>query len=167
MTKELSALLDGELEMHEKSALWATLKAEPQLRGRWQEYKLISDTLHAETNLACDLTAKVMRDLAEEPVILAPQARQAKAWSSAIMALAASVAGVAVVGWLALAPQGQGGGVPASAAVKQQPVAVAAPSVGQHGLQEYVLAHQANSPTSYLQGGTQHVRTVSVTGASK
>lgn len=167
MTKELSALLDGELEMHEKSALWATLKAEPQLRGRWQEYKLISDALHAEANLASDLTAKVMRDLAEEPVILAPRVRQAKTWSGAIMALAASVAGVAVVGWLALAPQVQEGGVPALAVAKQQPVAVAAHSAGQHGLQEYVLAHQANSPTSYLQGGTQHVRTVSVAGTRK
>lgn len=167
MTKELSALLDGELEIHEESALWATLKANPQLRGRWQDYKLISDALHAEADLARDLTAKVMRGLADEPVVLAPRVRQAKTWSSAIMALAASLAGVTVVGWLALAPQVQGGGVPASAAAKQQPVAVAAPSAGQHGLQEYVLAHQANSPTSYLQGGTQHVRTVSVTGTSK
>lgn len=167
MTKELSALLDGELEMHEESTLWATLKAEPHLRRRWQDYKLISDAIHAEANLSSDLTAKVMLGLAEEPVVMAPRARPAKTWSSAIMALAASVAGVAVVGWLALAPQAQDGGAPVLAAAKQPPLAVAASQTGQQGLQEYVLAHQANSPAFYLQGGTQHIRTVSVTGANK
>jgi sigma-E factor negative regulatory protein RseA len=169
MTKELSALLDGELEMHEEAALWATLKAEPQLRGRWQDYKLISDAIRAEANLGSDLTAKVMRDLADEPVVLTPRIRPSKTWSSAIMALAASVAGVAVVGWLALAPQAQTGGTTALVAAKQQQqsVAVASTNAGQQGLQEYVLAHQANAPGLYLQGGTQHIRTVSVTGVNK
>lgn len=171
MTKELSALLDGELEMHEELALWTTLKAEPHLRGRWQDYKLISDAIHAEANLASDLTARVMHGLADEPVILAPRVRPANTWSSAIMALAASLAGVAVVGWMALAPQAENGdaGTSALMAAKQpqRQVAVVAAEPEQRGLQEYVLAHQANSPTFYLQGGAEHIRTVSVTGASK
>jgi len=167
MTKELSAMLDGELESHEEAGLWAALKADPRLRNKWQNYKLIGDAIRDERNLASDITNSVMLDLADEPVILAPQAKRASTWSSAIMAMAASVAGIAVVGWLALTPQLQGGEQAALAQAKHAPVAGVAPSPNSPGMQEYVLAHQANAPGLHLQGGTQHIRTVSVVGGSK
>jgi hypothetical protein len=31
-------------------------------------------------------------------------------------------------------------------------------------MQEYLLAHQANAPGLHLQGGAQHIRTVSAVG---
>jgi hypothetical protein len=34
-------------------------------------------------------------------------------------------------------------------------------------MQEYMLAHQANAPGLYLQGGAEHIRTVSVVGIGK
>jgi hypothetical protein len=82
--------------------------------------------------------------------------------------MAASVAGIAVVGWLALAPQLKANDMAALAKVTPQPVAAAAAAApATAGIQEYVLAHQANAPGLHLQGGTQHIRTVSVVGASK
>lgn len=169
MTKELSALLDGELEVHEEAGLWISLKADPHLREKWQNYKLIGDAIRDERGLACDITSGVMRELADEPVVIAPRTKRAPKWSSAIMAMAASIAGFAVVGWLALTPQLHGGEQTASAQlkVKAAPVAVVAPPSNSAGIQEYVLAHQANAPGLHLQGGTQHIRTVSVVGSSK
>ena len=169
MTKELSALLDGELEMHEEPTLWVAMRANPHLRENWQSYKLIGDAIRNEPGLACDITAKVMRDLANEPVVLAPRTKPARKWSNAIMAMAASVAGVAVVGWLALVQHLQTGeAAPQLARIsKQAPVAAAPAPVPAQGMQEYVLAHQANAPGFHLQGGTQHIRTVSAAGATK
>jgi sigma-E factor negative regulatory protein RseA len=167
MTRELSALLDGELEVHEEPGFWAALKADPRLREKWQNYKLIGDAIRAERDLACDITSGVMHELAEEPVVFAPRTKRGPTWSSAIMAMAASVAGIAVVGWLALVPQLPGGEPAALAQAKHTPTAVVAVPSSSSGIQEYVLAHQANAPGLHLQGGTQHVRTVSVVGANK
>jgi sigma-E factor negative regulatory protein RseA len=167
MTKELSALFDGELEVHEESALWADLKRNPRLRETWQDYKLIGDALRTEGNLARDITAGVMRNLESEPVILAPKPQHARKWSSVVMAMAASVAGIAVVGWLALS-QPMLSGEPATLALAKHPApTVAASPAPSQGMQEYILAHQANAPGLYLQGGTQHIRTVSAVGPGK
>jgi sigma-E factor negative regulatory protein RseA len=168
MTKELSALFDGELEVHEEPALWTAMKANPGLRDTWCRYKLIGDSLREEGNLSRDLTAKVMRELADEPVVLAPQPRRPVRWSGAIGALAASVTGIAVVGWTALAPQSP---IHESATLAhvQQPARTSAPiaAVSAPGMQEYMLAHQANAPGLQLQGGAQHIRTVSAVGGGK
>jgi sigma-E factor negative regulatory protein RseA len=167
MTKELSALLDGELETHEEPTLWSAMKANPHLRETWRSYKLIGDAIRNEQGLAHDITDKVMRDLAEEPVVLAPRARPTRNWSNTIMAMAASVAGVAVVGWLALGQQLQPGEAAQQLAQNSKSVAAAVVPVSDQGMQEYVLAHQANAPGFHLQGGTQHIRTVSAAGPTK
>jgi sigma-E factor negative regulatory protein RseA len=167
MTKELSALFDGELEVHEEAGLWTSLKADPNLHMKWQNYKLIGDAIRDEPNLACDLTCVVMRELADEAVVLAPRATRVPIWSNAIMAMAASIAGIAIVGWLALTPQLQGGGPAPLAQAKPASVAAVAPPPNSAGIQEYVLAHQANAPGLHLQGGTQHIRSVSVMGGGK
>jgi sigma-E factor negative regulatory protein RseA len=167
MTKELSALFDGELEIHEESGVWGQLKANPDLRAQWQNYKLIGDAIRNERNLACDVTDGVMKALADEPVVLAPQRKRGSSWSGAIMAMAASVAGISVVGWLALTTQFDGSGTAALAQSKSTQAPVVATQTSSPGIQEYVLAHQANAPGLHLQGGTQHIRTVSVVGNGK
>lgn len=166
MTKELSALLDGELEFHEGPSLWATMKAKPQLRETWQTYKLIGDALRDEGNLAQDITGHVMRELHGEPIVVAPRPVQVRTWSHAIMAMAASVAGIAVVGWLAVAQQFPSGDQATIAQANRPPAAVVASPVPLQGIQEYMLAHQANAPGLHLQGGTEHIRTVSAVAGS-
>jgi sigma-E factor negative regulatory protein RseA len=162
VTRELSALLDDELESCEEPALWAALRANRQLSGCWQEYQLIGAALRTEENLASDITAHVMHGLLDEPVVLAPRAQAPRNLSSTLMALAASVAGVVIVGRLAVLPQKTGTDV--VRLVAQTPrVIPAAPQ----NMQEYILAHQANAPDLSFQGGAQHVRTVSAMSNDK
>jgi len=161
MRIELSALVDGETESHETRAMLVAMKSNPDLRDAWNEYHLIGDVLRGEPELNGDITSGVMQRLADEPVVLAPMPRRQTNWPRSLAALAASVAGVAVVGWLALAPQLSPPREPAlmakvgAAAQRSEPMASS-------DMQEYLLAHQANAPGLKLQGGSQHIRTVSV-----
>jgi sigma-E factor negative regulatory protein RseA len=165
MTKELSALLDGEIEIHETPALWSQLKSDRALPGKWGDYRLIGEALRSEPGLGGDISKKVMLALQEEPVVLAPQPERKRGRSHRahpLLALAASVAGVAVVGWLALTQYSAAPGslqVARRAAPPAAMALVSARSVPEY--QEYLLAHQANAPVLHMQGGTQHIRTVS------
>lgn len=165
MTKELSALLDGEIEQHETSALWASLRADPRKRATWSAYSLIGDALRGEVRLSADITGRVMMQLADEPVVLAPKTgRQRSTWQGSILAIAASLAGVAVVGWLVLAQQQpiRESNIVARLDQRQQATVNLAQATPGNGMQEYLLAHQANAPGLHLPGGAQHIRTVSI-----
>ncbi len=167
MTKELSALLDGEIEQHEMPALWSALKADGRLRTSWGEYQLIGDALRGEGGLSSDISSRVMDRLSDEPVVLSPRpTRQPNSWQRSVLAMAASVAGIAVVGWLALSQQPP---VPERASLARlerpaPPAGAVAMTAAAPGMQEYLLAHQANAPGLHLQGGAQHIRTVSAVG---
>jgi sigma-E factor negative regulatory protein RseA len=160
MKIELSALIDGETENHELPVVLKALKSTPAMRDAWSEYHLIGDVLRGEPELDHDITSSVMQRLADEPVVLAPSLGRQAGWQRPLAALAASIAGVAVVGWLAMAPS----------AAPEQPMVASAEPVSQRveplaasDIQEYLLAHQANAPGLRLQGGSQNIRTVSVT----
>ncbi|HZV53814.1 MAG TPA: RseA family anti-sigma factor [Rhodocyclaceae bacterium] len=168
MTKELSALLDGELETHEVPTMWRTMKADASLRDTWRDYQLIRDVLRREGKLAEDITPGVMGRLRDEPVVLAPSPRRQSDWHGSLLALAASVTGIAVVGWLALAQQPSSREQSAMArAVVQPPPAALAATRAMPEYREYLLAHQANAPGLHLQGGAQHIRTVSAMGGGQ
>jgi sigma-E factor negative regulatory protein RseA len=104
-------------------------------------------------------SARLAARLASEPTVLAPSRRMPApriAWAAA-----ASVAAVALVGWLALAPQHDR----ASPQLAQAPARAAQPVVKVVALprmaNDYLLAHQSFSPRAYLQGMAPYVRTVS------
>src|ERR1035437_2890375 len=102
---ELSSLFDNELlDADRQQALLTALHGNAGLRAAWDDYQLIGDTLRRSPDLAVNLTSRVMDDLRHEPTILAPQVRSARGISRYAAALAASLAGVGVVGWLALSP---------------------------------------------------------------
>lgn len=184
-SSEISALFDGEIEEHE---VRAAIKASVRDQEGWRMYALISDGLRGECPHAPDLTAGVMSRLREEPVVLAPRALGAQRRHHPLLALAASVAGVAVVGWLALAggPQAPASGenlafntpVTAPGAVSPGLTFVATPDNAARGtpralekrpvqadMSEYLLAHHAQSPASHLYDTTQQIRTVALTAA--
>lgn len=100
---ELSALLDGELDPHEVRPAVKAATRESELRENWRAYVLIGDQLRQESTGTRDLTACVMAKIRTEPVVLAPRKLQPTGRHHPGLALAASVAGVAVVGWLAMA----------------------------------------------------------------
>ncbi|NWG29937.1 MAG: hypothetical protein HXY29_00390 [Rhodocyclaceae bacterium] len=188
---EISALIDGEVEEHEvREAIRASLD-DPE---RWRTYLLIGEAMRGETAPRLDLTEAVMARLAEEPVVLAPRnLRERRPRHHPLLALAASVAGVAVVGWVALtgAPQPIGSetklvtaGTPsvmiASAvppappfrnesapggtpAIPPAPTLSNAVPTASADMQEYLLAHQAQAATVRLGEAARQIRTVALT----
>jgi len=125
--------------------------------------------LRGRAALARDFTGAVMARLDTEPVVLAPRARPRQQWQRSLTALAASLAGIAVVGWLGLVPQERNALPEATLArADQQAVAVAAkaqPAADKamdKGMREYLAAHEAYAGGLQLHGGAQRIRTVSM-----
>ena len=91
---------------------------------------------------------------------VAPHSAARTGWTRPALALAASLAGVAVVGWLALAPTQE------SAQIASTPVPVLASTAPAQAqtlrLQEYLVAHQAHGGAGQITGGVRNVRTVAV-----
>lgn len=184
MKQRISALMDGELERGEETAALKALAADGEARETWRTYHLISDALRDTRLLTGDFAERVAARLAEEPTViapgrLAPQPAEARRFA---FSAAAGVAAVALVGWLAFAPQQPGAPAPPLAQSPQpaptpQPIAAAKPAAAPQALaaapkeaaqvappsaaDDYLLAHQAYSPRNSLQGVAPYVRTVS------
>ena len=174
MKSELSTLLDDELEIERQHVVLAALRGDDELRATWSNYHLIGDALRRTSALDVDLTGRVMTSLQREPTILAPQAHLARSGkrASGVMryagAVAASLAGVGVVGWLALsAPQGESQKVAHAMALPVLAVEGHAANATNAGsaasanrMQAYLVAHQAYSPSNRFDGGAGYIRTV-------
>lgn len=158
MKETLSAWIDGELSGQQADALPAQLKDDVQLRSSWDCYHLIGDALRGVQGP--DLTAAICARLDAEPTVLAPQRRhkpEKLLWT--VLSMAASVAAVAFVGWMAL--PGAQPGSPQIAAVQTREIRPVAMPAGE-GAKDYLLAHQRYSPSSAMQGVAPYVRTVAV-----
>ncbi|MFA7270255.1 MAG: RseA family anti-sigma factor [Sterolibacterium sp.] len=155
MKNELSSLLDNELEAHRHQVLLAALSKDAELRTAMASYLLIGDALRGSGGLTTDLTSRVMARLDDEPTILAPPARRSVSVLRNTAALAASLTGAAVVAWLAFVPSAPQTMAPLAKMEKPQMVATS------ERMQEYLMAHQAYSPSSRIQGGASYIRTIS------
>lgn len=181
MKSRLSGLMDGELAEHDAQELFAGLRQDEALRSRWLEYQLIGDTLKGEKDLHVEFTGRVMAALEAEPTVLAPRTpARRQLWHRHALALAATLAGVAVVGWLALGTAQS----PDPAAVAQAPaqsanIAVATAknaasvvpvAIAQReaapDMQQYLVAHEAQSSLLQFRGGAEHIRTVAAVGSA-
>ena len=172
MKAKISMLMDGELEESELREALAALSAPGEARTAWCTYHLIRDALRGDGALTADIAGRLCARLALEPTVLAPQRPTRSPARSRWFALsaAASVAAVALVGWLAFTPRPGGGGVSADVPVAQapqKPVAVVAKTKELRRVplpssaDDYLLAHQAYSPRLTLQGVAPYIRTVS------
>lgn len=162
MKPDISALLDDELEPGAASRTIDALRREKELQEAWNVYHLIGDVLRRSPGYSHDLSAKVMARLAEEPVLFIPAAQPKRTPLRFALPLAAAVMGMAAVGWVALslnAPQ------PLELAAKPRPanehVAPVAEQSPSGALKEYLVAHQAHSPSGGIQGVAPYVRSVS------
>lgn len=159
MPKDISALMDGELEGHSAQAAIARLESKEDLRDCWATYHLIGDALRQEVAIAKDLTRQVTKRLAAEPTVLAPHRRPVHRMKVAALSLAASVAAIAMVAWVMVQnaqDRQQEQLAAARSAVAARPVSV--PVTQQ--LNEYLIAHQEYSPSTAIQGVAPYVRTV-------
>jgi sigma-E factor negative regulatory protein RseA len=162
MKERLSELMDGELDDKSAARVMDALRNDREAVQTWRTYQLISDALRESRLLSADFSARFSERLAGEPVVLAPRAlqREPRRWYVG-SAVAASVAAVAFVGWIAFAPQPQ----VKPAAIAQAPLPAAEPKPAIVPLptqaNDYLLAHQGFSPRMSLQGMAPYVRTVS------
>ena len=161
MKVKISALVDGELPGHEAGGVLDRLRMEGEARDDWRRYHLIGDLMRDSHALSAGFAARVADRIAREPTVLAPSRRAIRPARQPLWALsaAASLAAVALVGWVAFGP----GEEPQLA--RSQPQAVAqqdAPQVAPPAAaNDYLLAHQGYSPRNSLQGMAPYVRTVS------
>ena len=173
MKEKVSALLDGALDDNASSRMLESLKRDGALRRNWENYCLIGDVLRDEDVLSSDFTSKVMLCLEDEPTVLAPVRRDVgNNWVRHLMPIAASVMGVAAVGWVAMTLNVSGQDAIQVAAIKAPALVVAAQeSAGVRAAavstsvepseREYLFAHQAMAPSAAMPGVALYVRTVS------
>jgi sigma-E factor negative regulatory protein RseA len=166
--EKISQLMDGELGERETRLQIRRLGSDASLVQAWDTYHLIRDALRDDICVGSDFERRLRQRLDGEPTLIAPHVHFASRVVRYSLPLAAAVAGVAVVGWLALTAQLQPapsptaiGSAPSVVATKtERPVPPApAPAGGQ--MNDYLLAHQEFSPTAAMQGVASYVRTVS------
>jgi sigma-E factor negative regulatory protein RseA len=166
--ERISALMDGELTDEEFAGRIQQLGSEEGAED-WRMYHLIGDALRGEMAVSDGFAEKVRAQIATEPTILAPGAaarKPARSFQHYALAAAASVVGLAVVGWFAVVNQP---GAPEQVARQTSPervvrpaeparaaVAQLDPTVG-----EFLRAHQEESPTAVMHGVASYIRTVS------
>lgn len=155
MREQVSAFLDGELEQPQVSSVMNALEGNEDLRQDWQLYHLIGDVMRGEGASALSISGRVSALLAEEEVLtmkvpvkheVEPQVHQRIAANRAWYSLAASLAGIAFVGWAAfqsVAPSEENGS--GSTVVAQQqaaPVGNVAPVAYESRVSDYWMAHR-------------------------
>ena len=159
MKARISELLDGELEPREAAVPLDALRSEGEARDTWRNYHLIGDAMRDTRMLSAGFAARVAAKIADEPTVMAPArivaARPRQRWQ--LLSAAASVAAVALVGWVAFGPQE---GAP-QLAVAPLPVQAVAQVPPPSSANDYLYAHQGLSPRNSLQGVAPYVRMVS------
>jgi len=176
MKEQVSALFDGDIEPGRADPVFRSLVGDEELQRSWLAYGLIGDALRGADNLAGDLTARIMRELSDEPTVLAPGAmRTTRRWPRTLMPIAASVFGIAAVALVAQSLRQPEEAVTVAQAprapvetVAVLPAATPVPAEVQRlrdqSIQAYLVAHQGFSPSSGMQGVAPYVRTVSEQG---
>jgi sigma-E factor negative regulatory protein RseA len=143
MNERISALMDGELDDQAAGELIQTLGTGREALDTWRVYHLISDAIRENQPLP-------------ERSLAAPA--RPRRWVA--LPIAASLAAVSLVGWLAFAPQQEATRPAVAQAVPPAPArppAVPLPSAAD----DYLLAHQGVSPRFSFQGMAPYIRSVS------
>ena len=158
MSEKLSAWMDNELGEDAADALLPQVERDARLRQDWDCYHAIGDALRGVHGR--DLCADIRNRLEAEPTVLAPRRALRRARPLRIaLSLAASMAAVAFVAWMALSGTTQEAAQIAAAPVPPPAVQLVAVPAGA-GAKDYLLAHQRYSPSSAMQGVASYVRTV-------
>lgn len=144
MKEQLSALMDGELDLDTNPHLYTALCRSDEAGKCWSTYHLIRDAMRGDVCVQTGLCARVMQSLEGEPVVLAPRRRLRRQLQRA-MPVAASVAAVAFVGWMVW--QSQSGAV---APESTQP-SIAQNTISPDALNNYMLAHHEYAPSNGMQ----------------
>lgn len=167
MSERLSALMDAEVSETDTAGLIESLAGDEELAERWGTYHLIGDALRGTAPAAFDRAAFRAR-LDSEPAIVAIPARSRKPALVVrnTVSIAAGLAAIAFVGWVAM-PAFQPVQPASRSASVEMPAAKVIPAAvipAAHGVEDYLLAHQRFSPSFAIQGAVPYVRLVSEEG---
>jgi sigma-E factor negative regulatory protein RseA len=161
MKSQLSALIDGELDIQDSAHLITSAKTGGELKNCWAHYHLIGDALRGDVglggvNIHHDFSNRVMAALEAEPTVLASKQAATTQYASKkpvykqstrFWSVAASVAAVMFVGTMVFQQQ------------FSQPEALSPVEIAQSVPTEYLQAHQAAAPT----GAAYYIQTASYT----
>lgn len=151
MTQNISLLMDGELEAGEAGRAIRACCGDEELKCTWQAYHMIGEALRGEEPRPGASTRRIMDAIAREPTVLAPRWRVPARAGRIAFATAASVATVAVVGWIGM----QDGGSPAGPVIAKS-ASPAAPVVASivvplRNVNEYVAVHRQLQSADFYQ----------------
>jgi sigma-E factor negative regulatory protein RseA len=160
MGERISRLMDGEVDGAEADVAYRELKQSDGV-AVWVCYHVIGDVLRRTSDSTPGFAERFAARLDAEPTVFAPTPRQVTRLPF-VWAVAATVAAVSVVGWVAvrtLEPQ------PTAMANAREAAAVRSAQVmAQPVSPDYLLAHQEYSPTTQIQGVGPYLRSVAAGG---
>ena len=142
MTQELSSLMDGELEADEARRAIRGCCGNEALKEKWQAYHLIGEAMRGEGPCRSIATRRIMDAIEREPTVLAPRLRLGSSAGRVAFAAAASVATVAVVGWIGVQGSGAPQGPTVAKAVPAEPPSQVAANVMPASVHEFVVVHR-------------------------
>ena len=157
MNEQISALIDDEIAIVDAAYLMTMLQSSKLGADAWSQYHLIGDVMRGDNNLSPNFKQNLMQKIDLEPTVLAPNATLGMLGEAfkinhkvpASWSIAASVAAVMVVGWMALHQPTQ---VTSDLVADAQGEAVTSAIPA-----EYLLAHQTTAPS----GSAYYIQTVS------
>jgi sigma-E factor negative regulatory protein RseA len=160
MPDSISRLMDGEVDETEVEIVCSRLRRSDAV-ATWVCYHVIGDALRGGAMPTPGFAHRFSARLASEPTVIAPGAQRSRpvpvAW-----AVAATVAAVSVVGWMAYATLDTS---PYAIAKAREASSVRAAQVRPPAIPaDYLLAHREFSPTAPIEGISPGLRTASAVG---
>lgn len=155
--EDISRLVDGELDEEQFEAACGELKPGEGM-ATWVCYHVIGESLRGDPAVLPGFSQRFTARLAAEPTVIAPHGRAHRPLTYA-WAAAATLAAVAVTGWVAVSVI-----QPAPAAIAlakaRDAAQIRAAQVRPSAVpQDYLLAHEEYSPTTQIQGlGPNNIR---------
>lgn len=70
MKQQLSALVDGEVDIERCEHIFLAAKSTGEVAQAWRDYHVIRDVLREEGWVQSDMTSRIMAQLADEPLSL-------------------------------------------------------------------------------------------------
>ncbi len=150
MSEQISALMDDEIAVEDAVHLIASMQSSRLAAESWNCYHLIGDAMRGDPVLGKNFKQDLMRKLDQEPTVLAPKSALSNVEKVAELkeklpvkwSIAASLAAVMAVGWVAM-QQIQ----PSNEIVRME--VAKAESVEQAAIPaEYLAAHQFSAPSA-------------------
>jgi sigma-E factor negative regulatory protein RseA len=161
MRDDISLLVDGELGADQTDTLIQRIGRDEEARETWATYHLIGDVLRGDSVHHAGIQNRIIEKLAEEPTVLAPKRRTTlpRPVARLGMAVAASVATLSVVAWMA----GQDGRQQFAEKTASQNTSIVVPAdspIQPANLSEYLSAHEEFLPSTAGYRRVLNVKTV-------